>query len=235
MTSFENATVLVTGANGGLGRQFVKQALERGATKVYATARTPRVWDDPRVVAIQLDVTNEASILAAVQQTADTTIVVNNAGILAAAGVINSSIAEIRTVFETNVFGAIAVAQAYAPVLAKNGGGALLNVHSVLSWLAVGGGYSASKAAFWSATNTMRLELASQGTLVVGLHLGYADTPMTEGFEVEKADPADVVHAAFDGVASGALEVLSDEMSRAVKGNLSAPIEVMYPDLVTVV
>jgi NAD(P)-dependent dehydrogenase (short-subunit alcohol dehydrogenase family) len=232
MTSLDNAVVLVTGANGGLGREFVKQALERGATKVYATARTPQDWNDPRIVPIALDITSEASIAAAVELSADTTIVINNAGIGGALGIIASPIDEIRAVFETNLFGTIAIAQAYAPVLAKNGGGALLNVHSVLSWIALGGGYSASKAAFWSATNTIRLELAPQGTQVVGLHLGYADTPMIADLDVDKADPADVVRAAFDGIASGALEVLSDEISRAVKANLSASIEIMYPALV---
>ena len=134
--------------------------------------------------------------------------------------------------FETNVFGAIRIAQAYAPVLEKNGGGVLLNVHSVLSWLALGGGYSASKAAFWSATNSIRLELAPAGTQVVGLHLGYTDTPMIADLDVDKANPADVVRAALDGVAAGKLEVLADDVSRGVKAQLSNSIEAMYPQLV---
>jgi NAD(P)-dependent dehydrogenase (short-subunit alcohol dehydrogenase family) len=230
MTTLDNAVVLVTGANGGLGRQFVRQALARGAKKVYATARTPQPWEDDRIVPIELDVNNSRSIAAAVAVTGDTTIVINNAGVAGAGSIIGSTLDEIREVFETNVFGAIAVAQGYAPVLANNGGGALVDVHSVLSWLAYGGGYSASKAAFWSATNSIRLELAPNGTHVVGLHLGYTDTPMTAGIDADKADPADIVRAALDGIEAGDLEVIADDVSRVIKSQLSSPIETMYPN-----
>jgi NAD(P)-dependent dehydrogenase (short-subunit alcohol dehydrogenase family) len=220
MTMIDNSVVLVTGANGGLGTEFVKQALERGATKVYAAARTPREWDDPRVVPITLDVTSPESI---------TSIVINNAGISSGSSMTTGPFDDVRAVFETNFFGALAVARDYAPILKSNGGGALVNVLSVLSWLGVAGTYSASKAALWSATNSLRIDLAGQGTQVVGLHLGYTDTPMTKNVTAPKNDPADIVRIAYDGLEAGDHEILSDEISRQVKQGLAGPIGALYP------
>lgn len=222
--------VLVTGANGGLGREFVAQALARGAAKVYASARVPQEWDDPRVVALPLDVTDDDSIAAAVAAASDTTVVINNAGI-GGSGSISGPEEPLRRIFEVNFFGAVAVARAFAPVLAANGGGALLNVHSVLSWLGVAGGYSASKAALWSATNSLRLELAPQGTLVSGLHLGYTDTPMTVNVTAPKNEASDMVRAAYDGLESGEYEIIADQVSADVKAGLAAPITALYPQL----
>lgn len=231
MTDISGAVVLVTGANGGLGTEFVRQALELGATKVYATARTPREWDDERVVPLALDVTDEASVAAAAAQASDTTIVVNNAGIAGDAPIATGDIALIRAIIETNLFGAIHVARAFAPVLASNGGGALVDVHSLLSWLGVAGAYSASKAAFWSVTNSLRVELAPAGTHVLGLHLGYTDTPMATTVTAPKNDPADIVRVAYEGLAAGEFEVLADESTVRVKQALSAPVEALYPQL----
>jgi NAD(P)-dependent dehydrogenase (short-subunit alcohol dehydrogenase family) len=229
------AVVLVTGSNGGLGREFVSQALDRGAARVYASARTPRKWDDPRVVPLTLDVTDSASILAAAAVAADTTVLVNNAGVFTLGDtLLGGSMEDIRTTFDTNFFGAIEVVRAFAPVLGANGGGALLDVHSVLSWLGLAGAYSATKAAFWSATNSFRIELAGQGTQVVGLHLGYTDTPMIADVTDPKGDPADVVRAAYDGLEAGQLEVLADAFSASVKSALSGPVEGLYPQLSTV-
>ncbi|MDO9398399.1 MAG: SDR family oxidoreductase [Herbiconiux sp.] len=227
------AVVLVTGANGGLGTEFVRQALERGAAKVYATARTPRQWDDPRVVPLALDVTDETSVATAVSAAGDVSVLVNNAGVGGTNALLDSSVEDVERVFATNVFGALRVAKAFAPVLAANGGGALVDVHSVLSWLALAGGYSASKAAFWSITNSLRVELAPQGTLVLGAHLGYTDTPMIAALETEKNDPADVVASIWDAVAAGEHEALADQVSRDVRAALSAPVAVLYPQLAT--
>lgn len=231
-TSIKGAVVVITGANGGLGQEFVAQALERGATKVYATARSPREWDDPRVVALPLDVTDQQSIDAVALAAADATLVINNAGI----GLANNSLttglsADIRQMFDTNFFGAIEVARAFAPILGANGGGALIDVHSVLSWVGVGGSYSAAKAAFWSATNSFRIELAPQGTHVLGLHMGWVDTPMAAAVDVPKLDPADVVRAGYDGLESGVYEVVVDDFTAQVKQLLSGSIEDLYTDL----
>ncbi|MDT0231994.1 SDR family oxidoreductase [Curtobacterium sp. BRB10] len=228
MTDLTNAVVLVTGANGGLGAAFVRQALERGATKVYATARNPRAWDDERIVPLALDVTSQESVDAASRAAADVTVVVNNAGIGGMAPLLETSVAEVERLFATNVFGALRVAKAFAPTIA---GGALVDVHSVLSWIALGGAYSASKAAFWSITNSLRLELVPQGTQVVGAHLGYTDTGMTEGLDVEKSDPADIVRSIWDAVEAGEHEVLADQVSRDVRAGLSAPLAALYPTL----
>ncbi|BBH17753.1 short-chain dehydrogenase [Nocardioides baekrokdamisoli] len=226
----KDAVVLVTGANGGLGTEFVRQALERGATKVYATARNPQTWEDPRIIRLALDVTDPASVAEAAAVAHDVTVVINNAGAANGATVIGDS-APLRELFDVNFFGPLAVAGAFAPTLARNGGGALLNVLSVLSWIGVGDGYSATKAALWSATNTQRIALAPAGTLVTSLHLGYTDTPMTAGLDVDKNDPADVVRQAYDGIESGAYEVLADELSGQVKAGLAGPIEGLYPQL----
>jgi len=230
-STLSGATVPVTGANGGLGQEFVAQVLQRGAVKVYATARSPRLWDDPRVLPLVLDVTDQEFVARAAAMAADTTVVINSAGISASAPIATGDTRVLRDIFETNFFGAIAVARAFAPVLAAHGGGALLNVQSVLSWVGLAGAYSASKAAFWSATNSLRIELAPQGTHVLSLHFGYTDTPMTRSVDAPKNDPADVVRRALDGLAAGDLEVLADELTVQVKGRLSAPLEDQYPGL----
>lgn len=231
MTDLQGATVLVTGANGGLGTEFVRQALDLGASRVYATARRPRTWDDTRIVPLVLDVTDPGSVRSAAQAAGDVTIVVNNAGVSGTGSLLESEVDEVERVFATNTFGALRVAKAFAPVLGRNGGGALVDVHSVLSWIALAGGYSASKAAFWSITNSLRLELAPQGTQVLGAFLGYTDTPMTAALDVDKADPADIVGQIWDGVLKGDHEVLADQISRDVRAGLSSPVEVLYPTL----
>ena len=231
MAQLADSAVLVTGANGGLGTEFVRQALARGARRVYATARRPRSWDDDRVVPLPLDVTDAGSVADAAVAAGDTTIVISNAGEPGGSSLLAAPLDEIRAAYETNVFGPIAVAQAFAPVLAKNGGGALVGIHSVLSWLAMPGTYASTKAALWSVTNTLRLELAAQGTQVVGAHLGFTDTPMTAGMNVNKADPRDIVAAIYDGLEAGDQEVLADDTSRRIKQQLSQPLTALYPQL----
>ena len=231
MAQLADSAVLVTGANGGLGTEFVRQALARGARRVYATARKPRSWNDDRVTPLPLDVTDAGSIAEAAAAAGDTTIVISNAGGPGGSSLLAAPLDEIRAAYETNVFGPIAVAQAFAPVLAKNDGGALVDIHSVLSWLAMPGAYASTKAALWSVTNTLRLELAAQGTQVVGAHLGFTDTPMTAGMNVDKADPRDIVAAIYDGLEAGDQEVLADDTSRRIKQQLSQPLTALYPQL----
>ncbi|MFK0251164.1 SDR family oxidoreductase [Amycolatopsis azurea] len=223
MTSIEGAVVLVTGGQRGLGRAFVAELLDRGAAKVYATARTPRAETDPRIVPLPLDVTDPESVRALAAEASDATIVFNNAGVLGLGSLLGEDVDAHRPVFETNVFGALRVAQAFAPRL--KGGGALVNVHSVLSWAAGSGSYGASKAAFWSLTNSLRIEFAEQGTQVVGVHLGYTDTDMTQGLDIPKNDPRDVARQVVDGLEKGETEVLTDDLTRRVKAALSGPVE----------
>ncbi|MEU6860633.1 SDR family oxidoreductase [Glycomyces sp. NPDC046736] len=229
----QGAIALVTGANRGIGRHFARQLLERGAAKVYAGARDIDTVDLPGVQAVQLDITDPASVAAAAEAASDATILINNAGIATFENLVAGSEDAIRREMETNFFGALRMVRAFAPVLGANGGGAILNMLSVLSWRTPGLGhaYAAAKAASWSLTNAVRLELAPQGTHVVGLHVAGVDTDMLAGIEAEKADPADVARAGLDGIESGALEVLADRPTAEVKALLNADPSVIYPEL----
>lgn len=223
MVNINGSTVVVTGGQRGLGKAVVDEFLRRGAAKVYATARAPKPSDDPRVVSVALDVTKADSVAALAITASDADIVVNNAGVLGAAKLLTSDIDEVREVFETNYFGALRVAQAFAPILAANGGGALVDISSVLSWVGGFGGYGDSKAAIWSLTNSLRIELEKQGTLVTSVHLSYTDTDMTSAFAVPKNDPRDVARQIVDGIRDGEVEVLADESTRQAKAALSRP------------
>lgn len=232
MSTLSGAVVLVTGANGGIGTHFVHEALARGASKVYASARTPRTWDDDRIVPLRLDVTDPESIAAAVEAADDVTVLINNAGAtVASAEILTQSDEEIRRNVETNFLGPLFLARAFAPVLTANDESILIDIHSALSWWAVAGIYSATKAALWSATNSLRLELAPRGVHVVGVHVGWVDTAMSAHTNDPKLDPAVLVRTVFDAVAAGEYEVLADDTSVQLKAGLSAPLEAAYPQL----
>ncbi|WP_344679107.1 SDR family oxidoreductase [Saccharopolyspora taberi] len=218
-------TVVVTGGRRGLGAALVDEVLARGARKVYATARSAHGDDRPRVVAAELEVRSAESVAALAELAADAEIVFNNAGVLLPAALLADDLDAAATTFDVNVFGPLRVARAFAPVLAANGGGALVNMHSVLSWLAGSGAYGASKAAAWSVTNSLRLELAGQRTQVVGAHAGLIDTEMVSAIERPKATPAEVAARIVDGLENGAVEVLADDVSAAAKAALSGPVE----------
>jgi NAD(P)-dependent dehydrogenase (short-subunit alcohol dehydrogenase family) len=221
----DNATVLVTGANRGLGLAFAREALARGARKVYAAARDPAKVTLPGVVPIRLDVTKPDEIAAAARDARDVTILINNAGIAVTGGFLaDGAIESAHRHLETNFFGAWRVTQAFAPVLAAHGGGAVLDVLSIASWInsPLLGIYAASKTIEWALTNGLRHELRAQGTQVLGLHVGFIDTDLTRGFEVPKVTPESVVKSALDGLEAGAEEVLADEITRQVKRGLSA-------------
>ena len=221
----KNATVLITGANRGIGLAFAREALARGARKVYAGARDPASVTLLGVQAIQLDVTRDQYEAAAAALAKDVTLVINNAGIAAIGGFLaEDSIESARRHLETNLLGSLRVAQAFAPVLAANGGGGLLNVLSIASWINRPrlGVYGMSKSAAWALTNGLRHELREQGTQVLGLHMGFVDTDLTRDLDAPKLAPEDVVAQAFDALEAGAEEVLADDATRQVKQGLSA-------------
>jgi NAD(P)-dependent dehydrogenase (short-subunit alcohol dehydrogenase family) len=225
MTSLTDQTVLVTGANRGMGREYVAQLLDRGVATVYAAARDPRTIDvaDPRVVPLQLDVTDAASVAEAAEAASDVSVLINNAGIARGASVLDRETAKLREEMETNLFGPLAMASAFADRIAERSG-AIINVASVLAWIPVGASYGVTKAAIWSATDSMRTELAPRGVQVVGVYVGLVDTDMGSFSDSPKSDPADVVRQVLDGIESGADEVLADEMTRAVRAQLHKPI-----------
>jgi NAD(P)-dependent dehydrogenase (short-subunit alcohol dehydrogenase family) len=225
MTSLADQTVLVTGANRGMGREYVAQLFDRGVTKVYAAARDPRTIDvvDPRVVPVRLDVTDATSVAELAEAASDVSVLINNAGIARGASVLSPDTSKLREQMETNLFGPLAMASAFADRIAERSG-AIVNVASVLAWMPIGASYGVSKAAMWSATDSMRLELGSRGVQVVGVYVGLVDTDMGAFADSPKSDPADVVRQVLDGIESGVDEVLADEMTLVVRAQLNKPI-----------
>ena len=223
----DNAIALVTGANRGIGLAFTRELLARGARKVYAGARDPSsVPQQPGVEAIRLDVTKPEEVAAAVARAGDVTLVINNAGIAHAGGFLAADSEEVaRRQFETNFFGMLRVSKAFAPVLAAHGGGALLNVLSIVSWMNGGqlAAYAASKSAAWSLTNALRHELAAQKTQVLALHMGFVDTDLVKGLDVPKIHPDEIARIALDGLEAGLEEVLADDRTRMVKAGMTEP------------
>ena len=227
------SVALVTGSNRGIGRRFVTELLERGATRVYATARRPELVDVAGVEVLPLDITDQASVDAVAAAAADVTLLVNNAGITASGSLLTGDLVGARREMDTNLWGTLAMVRAFAPVIERNGGGAIVNVLSALSWFAApgAGGYAAAKAAEWNMTNAVRLELAPKGISVQGLHLGAADTDMMAGYDGPMTDPVEVARAALDGVERGVAEVLVDDWSRMVKAALAGEPEALYAQI----
>jgi NAD(P)-dependent dehydrogenase (short-subunit alcohol dehydrogenase family) len=220
----DNAVVFVTGANRGIGEEFARQALARGARKVYAGARDPASVRLPGVIPVRLDVNDPAQVAEAVASCGDVTLVINNAGIASAGSLLApDSIDAVKRMMETNVYGILRVSQAFAPVLAQHGGGAFLNVLSVASWISTPslGAYAATKSAAWSVSNGLRIALKEQGTQVLGLHVGFVDTDLSRGIDLPKLATAVVVERAYAALEAGQSEVLIDEFSQNVKQGLS--------------
>ncbi|MEU6140548.1 SDR family oxidoreductase [Streptomyces sp. NPDC047081] len=231
MTAIKDAVVLVTGGSRGIGKALVEELYARGAGKVYATARDPRTVTHPDAVPLALEVTDPDSVAAAAVQAQDVTVLINNAGASVGGSFLDTPVDDVRREFEINFYGPLLVARAFVPVIERNGGGHILNVHSVLSWLGNAGSYSASKAALWQQTNSLRLELLERGIDVTGLHVGYVDTDLTARIDAPKIDAHTVAALALDGIESGAPEVLADDISRQVKAGLSADLPALYPQL----
>lgn len=215
---------MITGANRGLGLAFAREALVRGARKVYAAARDPSQVTLPGVTPVRLDVTKPDEVENAARECPDVTVVINNAGIAGFDSVTGADAEEVlNRYFETNVLGVARVSRAFAPVLKRNGGGALLNVLSVASWKSspMLGAYSVSKAAAWGLTNALRNDLRLQNTQVTGLHVGLIDTDLTRDIDAPKSSPDTIVSRALDAFEQGAGEVLADDVTRQVKLGLS--------------
>jgi NAD(P)-dependent dehydrogenase (short-subunit alcohol dehydrogenase family) len=224
--NFKDSIVLVTGANRGLGKALAEAAVKAGARKVYAAARNPASVDIAGVTPIKLDVTQAADIAAAVQAIPDLTILINNAGIHVVGGVTSpDALQAARDELEVNFFAPLALSNAFAPVLGRNGGGAIINILSALSWASfpTTGTYSASKSAAWALTNGLRGELRAQNTQVLGAHMGYMDTDMTAGVDAPKSAPADIAQAIVTALEANQDEVLTDVVSQQVRGSFAAP------------
>ncbi len=233
MTRIQDSVVLVTGGSRGIGKALVEALYERGAAKVYATARDIKTVSHPDAVPVPLEVTDLQSVRAAAEAASDTRILINNAGILLGSSFLESPIEDIRREFETNFYGPLNVTREFVPVIESNGGGHILTMHSVLSWFTFAGveAYSATKAALWSQTNSLRLALHPRGIRVTGLHVAFTDTDMVATVESPKNPPELVARLALDGIEADATEVLVDDLTRQVKAGLAADPTVMYPEI----
>jgi NAD(P)-dependent dehydrogenase (short-subunit alcohol dehydrogenase family) len=230
----DGSVSLVTGADRGLGRVYARELVSRGAAKVYGAARHPAAVTEPGVTPIALDITDPERVAQVAEQCTDVSLLVNNAGVMAASTFIDApSLDAARLEMETNYFGTLSMCRAFAPVLAANGGCAVVNMLSVVSFYTnpLDASYGASKAAAWSLTNGIRIELAHHGTLVVAVHAAFIDTDMAAGIDAPKISPESVAQQAFDAVEAGEIEVLADERARFVKASLSRDHELIYPPI----
>ena len=228
----EGARALVTGANRGLGRVFSEILVDRGAATVYGGARDPSQVTAPGVTPIHLDITDRQQVALAAARCADVNILINNAGIMRFSPLLaapDTSAAEEE--MRTNYFGTLRMCRAFAPILATNGGGALVNILSVVSWFAMplNSSYGASKSAEWALTNAVRIELNSQGTVVVGVFASFIDTEMAADIDKPKVSARSVVEQTLEAVEAGRPEVLADDRTRTIKASLPNDQEVIYP------
>ncbi|MGH1491077.1 MAG: SDR family oxidoreductase [Acidimicrobiales bacterium] len=232
----EGSIALVTGANRGIGSCFVEELVARGATKVYATARSAQSFDaqsldalaagHPGVIEVlPLDITDADQVASVAAQCGDVNLLINNAGVNnMGAFVASADLDGARAEMEVNYFGTAAMCRAFAPILATNGGGGIVNMLSILSRvnLPLMGSLCASKAAGLSLAQGVRAELAAQSTHVLAVMPGAVDTDMSKDFPPPKMAPVDVVKAALDGLENGAEEVFPGDMATGVDAGLAA-------------
>ena len=220
----KQVVAVVTGANRGIGRELVRALLDAGAKKVYATARdinslaATLALDPRRVVALQLDVTNHQRVEALPREAGDANLLINNAGVLDFGGILDVPLDAVKRNVETNFYGKLLMARAFAPVIERNGGGAIVNMLSLVSLVSAPGlsGYNASKAAAWSMTLSLRASLANKGISVHGVFPAGVDTDMLAGVDVPKASPVDVAKAVVSGLAMDQEDIFPDAMSTQV-------------------
>lgn len=226
----QGTVALVTGANRGIGKAFVEELLDRGASRVYATARNPQTLEaitrlaPDRVKPWRLDVTKDSDIGDLAAQAKDVNLLVNNAGVLAFASLLDGDIELIRRDLETNYFGTLRMVRAFAPILKSNAPGAIVNLLSIVSLASMAGigGYSASKAATFSLTQAIRTELAESNIAVHGVFPGPIDTDMARDLTLPKADTRDTVRCALDGVEADDEDIYPDVMSQEVGSTWSS-------------
>jgi len=217
----ENKTLFVSGANRGIGKAIVEALLKQQVKKIYAAAREIKdlpKFGDARVVPVTLDITSQAQIKKAAGLAADVDVLINNAGALSPAGVVTGDPEMLMRDMQVNYFGTLNMVHSFAPIIEKNGGGAIANVISVVGLAAMAGigGYSASKAALFSATQAMRAELKAKGISVHGIFPGPIDTDMARGFEIQKASPESTADNIVKGILTGREDIFPDPMSAQV-------------------
>jgi NAD(P)-dependent dehydrogenase (short-subunit alcohol dehydrogenase family) len=215
----EGSVALVTGANRGLGKAYAMALLTGGAAKVYAGAREPSAIADPRLLPVRLDVTKPDDITAAAALCRDVNLLINNAGVMYSSPMLaDGSDAAMRREMEVGVFGVLGMIRAFAPILKQNGGGAIVNVLSVVSWftLPFNATYCAVKHAALAVTEGARIELKAQGTRVLAVHAGFIDTDMAAGVTQPKTPPQQVADRTLEALRSGDDLVLADDRAHHV-------------------
>ncbi len=218
---FDNTVVFVSGANRGIGKALVEALLKHKVTKVYAAARNVSDlpdFGDKRVVPVSLDITDRVQIAKAAELAQDVDVLINNAGALNAASVVGGEVEKLARDMEVNYFGTLSMVNAFVPAMTKKGGGAITSVISALGLASMSGvgGYSASKAALFSATQAMRAELKPKRISVHGVFPGPIDTDMSREFQMEKASPASTADNILAGISDGSEDIFPDPMSSEV-------------------
>jgi len=223
MQIFKDKVILITGANRGIGRALVKALLNNGVGKIYATCRSLSampVFDDSRVVTLSLDITDDKQIKRIAAATQDTEILINNAGVLSAGNILEGDLSGMDNDMKVNYFGTIKMMQAFAPILRKNKPSKMINIVSIAAYspLPSIAGYAASKAALFSATQSVRIELAKEGIAVYAVNPGAIDTDMNKGSDWDMPDPDSIALKILEYVQEGKLDIVPDEMGQGMYG-----------------
>ncbi|TYQ27766.1 SDR family oxidoreductase [Pseudanabaena sp. UWO311] len=217
----QNATVLVTGANRGIGLALVRALLGAGVQKVYATARDRNsleavtALDSARVIPLQVDVTNHDLVSRLSEQAPDVNLLINNAGVLSFGNILEVPVEKIHEQFDVNFYGALNMARAFVPAIEKNGGGAIVNILTLVALASMPGlaTYNASKAAAWSMTQSLRASVSDKNIAVYGVFPGAVDTDMLAGVDMAKTSPADIAKAVLHGIETDLEDIFPDPMS----------------------